>query len=162
MENVVKRPTRKPFSAGLGYHVRETHKALTRRLAEELAKLGVALKHYYYLRALYEEDGITQIELGERVGMNRATVTRVVDTMTRAGLVRRARDPDDRRKINIVLTPRAQRLRQPLLRLVESLNREALVGLSAGETKALRAALRHVIDNLGGDTRGEIMHARSA
>ena len=158
----VKRPTPKPFSAGLGYHVRETHKAMSRRLAEELAKLGVALKHYYYLRALFEEDGITQIELGERVGMNRATVTRVVDTMARAGLVRRLRDPADRRKINIVLTSRARRLRGPLKETVDRLNREALDGLSANQATALRAALRQVISNLGGHVAGSIVHARSA
>jgi DNA-binding MarR family transcriptional regulator len=162
MSSNVKRTIRKPFSAGLGYFVRETHKAMMRRLAEELTAQGIAPKHYYYLRALYEENGITQIELGERVGMNRATVTRVVDTMVRSGLVRRIRNPDDRRKINIVLTPRAERLRQPLLHTVETLNAEAMRGLSATEARVLRAALRHVLENLGVDPYAPIMHARTA
>ena len=114
------------------------------------------------MRALLEQDGITQVELGERVGLNRATVTRGIDTMARAGLVRRARDPADRRKINVVLTPRAQRLREPLLRLVERLNREALAGMSPTETTALRASLRRVIANVGGSPTIAHPQARSA
>lgn len=148
IEPVVKRVVLKPFSAGVGYHVREAHKALTRSLADELARKGVALKHYYYLRALFEEDGITHIELGERVGMNRATVTRVVDTMMRAGLVRRVPDPYDRRKINLVLTPKAERLRVPLRNLVDEVNREALAGMTSAQAASLRDALRKIMNNL--------------
>src|SRR5579875_1743197 len=78
------RPT--PLTAGPGYLVRNAHKALSRRLALELARHGIAFKHYYYLRTLFEEDGIMQAELSERTGMERATVTVVLDTMERQGL----------------------------------------------------------------------------
>jgi DNA-binding MarR family transcriptional regulator len=147
---VVKRPA-EPFSTGIGFHVRATHKVLSRRLADELATLGIGLKAYWYLRALFEENGLTQVELGARVGMNRATVTRVVDTMARAGLVRRRRDPDDRRKFNVVLTARAEALRHPLRRVVEQVNRDALASIPISQVAALRDGLRAVIANLGGD-----------
>src|ERR1700691_674157 len=83
---------------------------MSRRLATELARHGIAFKQYFYLRALLEEDHISQIELSERVGMNRATVTSVVDTMEREGLVRRIADPGDRRVYLIALTPKAREL----------------------------------------------------
>src|SRR5271156_4271457 len=91
----------KPLTAGPGYLVRNAHKALSRGLARELALRGIMFKHYYYLRSLYEEDGITQAELSDRTGMERATVTVVLDTLERQNLVKRVRSPDDRRKINV-------------------------------------------------------------
>lgn len=128
--------------------IRQAHKALSRPLAEALARRGVAFKHYYYLRALFEEDGITQMELSLRVGMERATVTRVLDTMEREGLVRRARDPDDRRKINVYLTPRARRLREPLVSTIAQINEVMLQDISAAEFAQFRRTLDRMVDNV--------------
>ncbi len=155
MSEAVKGYHRQRFSAGLGFHIRAVHKALSRRLADALAEQGVALKHYYYLRPLYEEDDISQVELSARVGMERATVTRVLDTMERAGLVRRVRDRHDRRKINVRLTARAKKLRGPVLQTIERLNREALRGRSAREFAAFRNMARAIVANLGGSLEDE-------
>ena len=43
-------------------------------------------------------------ELGERVTLSRTRVSRLVDEMTAAGLVRREANPDDRRSAYAVLT----------------------------------------------------------
>jgi hypothetical protein len=49
-----------PFSTGPGYLMREAHKAMSRPLAAELVAQGIAFKQYYYLRSLFEQDGISQ------------------------------------------------------------------------------------------------------
>jgi DNA-binding MarR family transcriptional regulator len=141
----------KPLTAGPGYLVRNAHKALSRRLALELARHGIAFKHYYYLRTLFEEDGIMQAELSERTGMERATVTVVLDTMERQGLVKRIRSPEDRRKIHVYLTPKGRRLRQPLLDAVGNVTRAALAGISPLEFERLRKTLGKIVANLEGD-----------
>ena len=46
-------------------------------------------------------------ELGERVTLSRTRVSRLVDEMSAAGLVRREANPDDRRSAYAVLTPGA-------------------------------------------------------
>ena len=46
-------------------------------------------------------------ELGERVTLSRTRVSRLVDEMSVAGLVRREANPDDRRSAYAVLTPAA-------------------------------------------------------
>src|SRR5580693_6862807 len=93
MKPDVKTPQKKSrVEAGAGYLVRDAHKAFSRRLAREMSQYDISFKHYYYLLALFEEDRVTQVELSERVGMNRATVTSVVDTMEAQGLVKRVRD----------------------------------------------------------------------
>jgi len=77
----------RPLSTGLGYLVRTTHKVMSRRLASELAAHGISFKQYFYCARARGGSHLT-IELSERVGMNRATVTSVIDTMERQGFVR--------------------------------------------------------------------------
>lgn len=149
MRTLVKTSERaRPLSTGLGYLVRTTHKVMSRRLVAELAKHGIAFKQYFYLRALLEEDRISQIELSERVGMNRATVTSVIDTMERQGLVRRLPDPDDRRVYLIALTPKGRKLRDPIMETIASIQAAASVGLSARELADFRRIAEKMQQNL--------------
>jgi DNA-binding MarR family transcriptional regulator len=141
----------RPLSTGLGYLIRTTHKVMSRRLATELARHGVAFKQYFYLRALLEEDRISQIELSERVGMNRATVTSVIDTMEREGLVRRVADPNDRRVYLIALTPKGRKLRAPIMETIASIQAAASTGLSARELAEFRRIAEHMQRNLEPD-----------
>jgi DNA-binding MarR family transcriptional regulator len=124
---------------------------MSRRLATELARNGIAFKQYFYLRALLEEDRISQIELSERVGMNRATVTSVVDTMEREGLVRRIADPNDRRVYLIALTPKGRKLRAPIMETIASIQTAASAGLSARELAEFRRIAEHMQRNLEPD-----------
>jgi DNA-binding MarR family transcriptional regulator len=121
---------------------------MSRRLASELAAHGISFKQYFYLRALLEEDRISQIELSERVGMNRATVTSVIDTMERQGFVRRLPDPDDRRVYLIALTPKGAKLRAPIMETIASIQKAASAGLTARELAEFRRVAERMQQNL--------------
>tara|TARA_R110000868_G_scaffold10429_3_gene51199 strand:+ start:9058 stop:9675 length:618 start_codon:yes stop_codon:yes gene_type:complete len=56
-----------------------------------------------------EEDGITPANIAEQLGVTRATVTGLLDSLEGAGLVSRTRDLEDRRKVSIRLTPAGRR-----------------------------------------------------
>ena len=137
-----------PLTSGPGYWLRLGHKAITRPLADELRRRGIAFKHYFYLRTLLEEDGITQVELSERVGMERATVTVVLDTLEDLGVVTRQPHPSDRRKTNVFLTARGRRLKGDLLEAVAIANKIALRGISAAEFERFRKTLAMMIANV--------------
>ena len=140
-----------PFSAGLGYVLRNTHKAVSSRLAAELTRLGIAFKHYYYLRALFETNGISQVELSERVGVDQSTVVSVVDTLVRQKLVERRKDPTDRRKALIYLTPKGRAQRRPLRAAIDSVHVDALRGISAAELETFRRTAAKIRRNLSDD-----------
>jgi DNA-binding MarR family transcriptional regulator len=53
---------------------------------------------------------LTPAELAERTGVTRATITGLVDTLERAGLVTRTPHQDDRRMMSIELTPTGEKL----------------------------------------------------
>jgi DNA-binding MarR family transcriptional regulator len=96
------------------------------------------------LRSLYEQDGLSQIELSGRVGVTPATATGVLDTMESLGLVTRVRDETDRRKTKIYLTRRGKALRRPLLEALEGVNRVILAGITEQQWKAFC----HVLDTM--------------
>ena len=137
-----------PLTSGPGYWLRLGHKAITRPLADELRRKGIAFKHYFYIRTLLEEDGITQVELSDRVGMEPATVTVVLDTLEDLGIVVREAHPSDRRKTNVFLTTKGRRMKGDVLEAVAMSNKVALKGISAAEFERFRKTLATMIANV--------------
>ncbi len=117
-------------------------------MGEVLSELGIAVNHYFYLRALFEQDGLTPAELSARIGMDRATVTNVLDTMQAQDLVRRAPHPHDRRRVCIFLTARGEGLREPVLDAMATVNATAVEGISAAEFEHFRTTIEKIIANL--------------
>jgi MarR family transcriptional regulator, organic hydroperoxide resistance regulator len=136
-------PERSPGSL-----IRELHRLQLRLLQERLARHRVAIGAWNYLRVLWQQDGITQRELSRKNGVNEATTREGIDAMQRAGLVRRERDPIDRRSVRLRLTPRALRLKDRLLPLAIDLNHVILAGFSGREAEEFLGYLRRVRINL--------------
>jgi DNA-binding MarR family transcriptional regulator len=78
---------------------------------------------------------LSPAELAERTSVTRATMTGLVDTLTRAGLVTRTPDPKDRRMLAVELTARGENLLHKIL--PEHFRRMAwlMTPLSEGERK---------------------------
>ena len=62
-----------PPEASIGFLVRDTHRAFSRVLGAAIADAGVTIGMWFFLRALWEEDGLTQRELSRRIGMTEPT-----------------------------------------------------------------------------------------
>ena len=74
--------------------------------AELQAGRGMTLRWYDVLVQLEEAGGTCRMtELAQRILASKSGLTRVVDRMEDAGLVRRQRPPDDRRVVLVVITP---------------------------------------------------------
>ncbi|MGP1395089.1 MAG: MarR family winged helix-turn-helix transcriptional regulator [Inquilinaceae bacterium] len=121
---------------------------MSKALAERIAAHGVSIGQWYFLRALWEEDGLTQRDLSHRVGMMEPTTVTALNGMERQGLVKRVRNPQDRRKMNVFLTMKGKSLRSKLMPLEDEVNNRAVSGLNGGVQTDLELALRRVIDNL--------------
>ena len=98
------------FSLGgsLGYLVRDANRAFQRLLEKRISPHGVTRGQWYFLRVLWEEDGLSQRELSARVGMMEPTTVIALRSMEKAGLVRRSRSIADRRVTRVHLTAKAQ------------------------------------------------------
>lgn len=133
--------------------LRDAQRSLSRALADRISNHGVTIGQWYFLRALWEEDGLTQRELSQRVGMMEPTTVAALNGMERRNLVRRVRNTRDRRKINIHLTEKGQALRSTLMPFEDEVNGMAVAGLSGNEREALQKALYQVVRNLNSTRR---------
>jgi DNA-binding MarR family transcriptional regulator len=137
-----------PFAESVGYQIRATHRALQRYLQSKIEPHGITLGMWYFLRALWHEDGLTQRELSNRVGTMEPTTLSAILIMEKKGLVRRVRNRDDRRKWHIHLTPKGRALKGKLLPLARDVVDTAVHNLSRGEVAQLLKALSEVQKSL--------------
>lgn len=137
-----------PLEVSVGYQIRATHRALQRYLQGKIEPHGVTLGMWYFLRALWHEDGLTQRELAKRTGTMEPTALTAINAMTREGLVTRVRNKHDRRKQNIYLSERGRALKSELLPLAVDVVNQATSGFSERETTLLLAFLRDIQRNL--------------
>lgn len=138
-----------PLETSVGYQIRMTHRALQRYLQERIEPHGVTLGMWYFLRVLWQEDGLTQRELSRRIGTMEPTTLNAIQAMERGGLVRRVRSKKDRRKLHVHLTARGRKLKDELLPVAAAVVEAATRSMTARDVKALLRALYAIRDNLG-------------
>ena len=78
---------------------------LTRLYGPVLAELGLTYPQYLVLLVLWETQPLSVGDLGRRLYLDSGTLTPLLKRMEQAGLVTRARDPLDERRVLIGLTP---------------------------------------------------------
>jgi hypothetical protein len=74
-----------PFAESVGYQIRATHWALQRFLQLKIEPHGVTPGMWYFLRALWHEDGLNQRELSRRVGTMEPTTLSAILNMEKKG-----------------------------------------------------------------------------
>ncbi len=132
----------------LGYLFRDIHRAFSKVLQNRISAHGVTIGQWYFLRALWEEDGLTQRELSQRVGMMEPTTVTALNGMEKRGYVKRVRNTTDRRKVNIFLTDQGHALRPKLLPFAVETNQLAAAGVNAKDIEKVRQVLHQMKDNL--------------
>ena len=132
----------------IGYLTRYAHRAFVKALADDLEPHGILSAQWSVLRILWDIEGLTQVELAERMRVEKASLTGVLEGMERRGLILRVRNDEDRRKINITLTAQGRRLKPELLPHAAKINRKATRGMTDAETSQLRDLLAKLIQNL--------------
>jgi DNA-binding MarR family transcriptional regulator len=119
-----------PLAESSGFLVRDANRAFQRLLEKRIAPYGVAR------------------ELSARVGTMEPTTVIALRSMEKAGLIRRERSRDDRRRSQVWLTPKAQRLRDDLLVIARGITDAAEAGLRRDELALFRRLIRHMTVNL--------------
>ncbi|WP_328601553.1 MarR family winged helix-turn-helix transcriptional regulator [Nocardia terrae] len=87
------------------YTLGKLHKAMHTRL-------NTSLREHWVLTYLAERNEISQQEMANAMEIDRSEVVRLIDSLEKAGLVTRNRDPEDRRKYRLAITAAGNRLRE--------------------------------------------------
>ena len=143
-----KRAAASQAPAGVGKLLRRAHRSYSRKLQERLADYGVSLAQYLHLRELWEMNGITQVELSQKVGIEKASSTAVLDALEKQKLIVRVRNAQDRRKVNVYLTPAGQKIRDVLGPAAKGIAAQAVGDLPEAELDVLFSVLNRMIANL--------------
>ena len=131
-----------------GYQTRATHRAFDRLLGRRLKPHGIQNAYWYVLRVLWEGDGMSQREVADAVNLTESTTMITLVAMEKVNLVRRSRDPEDRRRLRIYLAPKAKRLKAKLLPLAFELNAVASQGVSKRDLETYLEVTRKMQANL--------------
>lgn len=123
---------------------------LDRRLREAT---GLPLAWYDVLLELSaaRDQRLTMSQLGERAVLSRSRVSRVVDDLAAAGLVRRETHPDDARSAHAVITDAGlARFREAAPVYVSGIDERFAGALTVGDLQQLRGLLQRVLDHHDG------------
>jgi DNA-binding MarR family transcriptional regulator len=89
-----------------------TSLAMTRLYKPLLDELGITYPQYLALLVLWEKDGLSVSELGERLFLDSGTLTPLLKRLESSGLVTRLRAVEDERRVHITLTPAGRALKE--------------------------------------------------
>ena len=121
------------------------------RLEAALRPLRLNLSRHRALSSIERLAPCSMNELAEFVAVDRTTLTRTVDQLTEAGLVRRTTPPEDRRQVVLTLMPAGKTACRRALQAIYRVNRELLSGMAEDQQRALARALDHFVDRLVAD-----------
>lgn len=107
-------------------------------------------RQFWLLLAVQDLPDCSAGALAERQRSDISTVSRLLATFARRGLVRLERDHADRRRAVVTLTPAGRKLATRLRPLADEIRATIVKDLTTAEEDALRAGLRKVVANLEG------------
>ena len=118
--------------------------AFGRAYRKGLEDLGLTYPQWIAIVALWEQDGQTVSELGEKMFLESNTLTPVLKKLEAMGYLRRQRDSADERQVRISLTEAGRLLRQKGTHM----NLVASTGLKPDEFVRLQETVVTLRDNL--------------
>jgi DNA-binding MarR family transcriptional regulator len=118
----------------VGFRVKE-------RLTDAFEETGLSAYHHAILALLDEEPQETQGCIADALGFDRSHLVGVLDELEEQGLVERRRDPSDRRRHLVSLTPAGQDALTRVRAVAKRVDDEFFKPLDAAERKTLKELL---------------------
>ena len=111
------------------------------RALTEFERAGFEAYHYSLLALLDEGERETQGTIADVLGLDRSQLVGILDALENRGLVERRRDPQDRRRHVVSLTPAGRRQLVKLRAIVTEVENEFFAPLDPPSREALHGAL---------------------
>lgn len=127
--------------ATLLYAIKQVELASRRHLDGLLRPAGITSLQYTALTVLERREGLSSAELARNSFVTAQTMAEMVAALERRGLVSRERDPANRRRLNLSLTPAAHELLAEQRDRVERIEETMVAPLTARQRRDLREML---------------------
>jgi MarR family transcriptional regulator, temperature-dependent positive regulator of motility len=129
-----------------GHLLRRSLQAMNQLWDHEVSHV-ITSPQFAALNALYGEPALDQRTLGERISLDRSTMTEVVARLDARGLIKTARDSNDGRRKTIRLTPKGLTTLQHLIPRTHVMTRRLVGALEAKEQAELLRLLTRVVSS---------------
>jgi DNA-binding MarR family transcriptional regulator len=117
------------------------------RMLKERGLPDISVAHFAVLQALWENDGLSISDLGEKVQLEKSTMTSLLDRMESAGLLRRDDHPTDRRAYKICLTGRGRELEPQLDQVATEAYDRLTRGIASKDLQTAIEVCRRLMEN---------------
>lgn len=97
---------------------------------------------------LWRDDGLPISALAEKTGLEKSTLTSMLDRLEQAGFLYRTPSPDDRRKILIFRTEKDKSFQEQYVQVSQEMTRIFYRGFTEPEIARFEANLERILDNL--------------
>lgn len=155
-ESALSSTLKDPLDNSIPFLLRRTSRYFRLALQNRLRRHGLGFSHWFYLRALWLEDGITQRELCKRIESVEPAAVTALSGLERGGYIRRLRDEHNRRQVKIFITPKGRALESDLMPFAERISAAGVAGVPERELAIVRRVLNRIRSNMAkadfGDT----------
>ena len=121
-------------------------RAMTKTYRLRLDPLNLTYPQYLVLLVLWEQDGMSVSEIGDKLMLDSGTLTPLLKRLERSQIIRRQRSSEDEREVKIWLTAKANELRDAVLDARKFVG--CRLGMSEQQIMKLRADLMDMIAEL--------------
>jgi DNA-binding MarR family transcriptional regulator len=130
----------------LGYLLKHANLRYEQLVTAELAPLGIGPREWAALLCLDEQNGLSQREVAELLGIDRTRMVGLVDELQEKGWVERRPHDDDRRKNIVTLTRTGRALKERGSRVMDRCEQRFLSVLDASDAEQLKSALDTLVE----------------
>jgi len=147
VSEISKRADKTPLGTLLS--ILTSFEVLERYLEVELKRHEASLIRFNIMSTLFKNGGeMTPSEIAESVFREKNSITAVINTLERQGVVRREPSPDDRRSVKVVITDKGWKEANRLSPIAQELSREALSCMDKEKIENLVDIMRTVRESL--------------
>jgi DNA-binding MarR family transcriptional regulator len=121
------------------------HQRATELFQEKMAGIDITARQYVVLVTVAQNDGASQQDIIDDTGIDRSTVSQIMQTMIRKGLLKRKRTKEDARAYAITVTDQGRDILKASEAIVEGVNEALVAALPATRAKTFIDNLRSII-----------------
>lgn len=126
----------------IGFLLAKAYQRAWAIMKEEIEPYDLTPPQFALLAFLWQEDGLTQVELSEKGQIDRSTIGGLIDRLERNALLERRQHPQDRRAYKIYLTEQGKEMENTLSACAERSLKRITSGLNEDEVKELGRVLK--------------------
>lgn len=132
------------FRSCINYLLTVAQREVKQQLSERLKAYNLTPGQYGVLNYLWENSTASPKELAQTLMESNSAISSLLDRLQKQGLVRRDIDPNDRRSIQVCLTPKGEELKKGVLNTVNELNALSMERVDPDKREVLMECLRQL------------------